>query len=166
MVDEGAGVVQEHEQGTPSPVHRRNRWRASSSSSDRRNSTQVVPCRKPGTSLSLARWPPGRITGKTRSLRSPELTRRWRAKRISSLCHGPMPSGPKKTRHVSHWPSASSIAGCQGLPGIRFHSSNQQARPRSSSLAARSLTAGFRRPACGMANLEFLILIGSVTDWL
>jgi hypothetical protein len=56
-----------------------NRWRASSSSSGRRNSTQVVPCREPGSSLSLALWPPGRITGKTRSLRSRELTRRWRA---------------------------------------------------------------------------------------
>jgi hypothetical protein len=48
----------------------------------------------------------------------------------------------KKTTHVSHW----SIAGCQQVPGIRFHSSSQQARPRSSSLAARSLTAGLSAP--------------------
>jgi hypothetical protein len=97
-------------------------WKASESSIEPRNSTHVVFRRNAD---KLSRFAPGSKTGITRKRCSLSQTRRLIATLISSRCHGPNPSGPTKTAQLSHSLRASSIAGCQEAPGIRFHLSNQ-----------------------------------------
>ena len=70
-----------------------------SSSSDVRNSTQVVADRKAGSRPRSGGSAPGSSTGMTRNGFEPPLaarfvTRRLIAARISSFCHAPKPAGP------------------------------------------------------------------------
>jgi hypothetical protein len=78
-----------------------NRWNASWSSSESRNSTQVVATRKVGKLLRSALSAPGKRTGIARNRLQLFLTRRSIAARISSFCHGPKPLGPTNTAQVS-----------------------------------------------------------------